>query len=311
MSASDADAILGMLTRGRLSVDECDGRRTAFLSHLGSVPKLVPGPWVAHRDLVYAMALANLAPSQRSSLAKAVLVEHGREFGVGRLALCTSASGLPLGGSLLSIKTRGQGPSCLHAWALADGAAASECDWLLLRAQPEWALDRPLREMAPRGLETMVALGGEVVIMVASAVAARQMADHLGSALTFDAHPRFSPHLEAHTAGAKVMLWPQDAVDAPGLRGREVATVVLVGAPEHVRQNVFRWAASRRRLEVVDIACPGRMNRVGLEAFWRACGKPHVMLRGDPEWSKQGGAWLESLGATVEAHARATQLGLF
>jgi hypothetical protein len=53
------------------------------------------------------------------------------------------------------------------------------------------------------------------------------------------------------------------------------------------------------------------MDRKALARYWRACGRPRVLLRGDPEWAAEGRAWLRSLGAEVEAHSEATQLGLF
>ena len=53
------------------------------------------------------------------------------------------------------------------------------------------------------------------------------------------------------------------------------------------------------------------MSREGLSHYWRACGKPKILLRGDPQWASEGRAWLESLGATVAREAEATQLGLF
>src|SRR5690606_39483822 len=99
-----------MVSRERLSLDEPGPDRTCFLSHVGAQEKLVPGPWIAHRDLVYAMALANLSPAQRTSLARAVLLEHGREFGVGRLRLEAASSGLPVGGSSLRLEPRQGGP---------------------------------------------------------------------------------------------------------------------------------------------------------------------------------------------------------
>lgn len=52
--------VLRMLAQERLSIDESEPGRTTFLSHLGAQPKLVPGPWIGHRDLLYALALANL-----------------------------------------------------------------------------------------------------------------------------------------------------------------------------------------------------------------------------------------------------------
>jgi hypothetical protein len=301
----------GMLSRERLAVDECDGKRTAFLSHVGSVAKLAPGPWIAHRDLLYALALANLSQSQRHSLARAVLVEHDREFGVGHLSLEAIASGLPMGGSSLLLTPRRGGLKCLHTWSLAEeGAAARRCDWLTLRAQPEWALDEPPRPLSSHGISTLVELGGKVLVVVDTAVAAAQVAGFLAGAIAVAAHPRFSPHVESHDANSPVLLWPHDTLDSPGLARQEINTVVLVGAPEGARQQALEWARERAGVEVVEAACPGRIDRPGLEALWKASGKPKVLLRGDPTWSREGSAWLESLGAKLAAHSRATQLTL-
>ncbi len=313
--AEEVQQIQAMLTRERLAVDLCDGNRTAFLTHVGAPPRLVPGSWIAHRQLVMALALANLAPNQRASLARAVIVEWGREFGVGRLVLSAVASGLPLGGSSLSMRPRTPGgdgrPHILYTWALGPRATPVEVDWLLLQAQPEWACEAPPRPIGARGLETLAQLGGSVLVLVPSAVAARQVADSVGRNIALDAHPRFLPFLEDHEPDAAVVLWPHDAIRAGSLDRRQFSTAVLVGAPELVRQEALRWAAQRPGVEVVDAACPGRMNRKQLERYWAACAKPKVLLRGDPEWAAEGRPWLESLGATVEAHSEATQLGLF
>jgi hypothetical protein len=48
-----------------------------------------------------------------------------------------------------------------------------------------------------------------------------------------------------------------------------------------------------------------------LARYWEACGRPKVLLRGDPGWAAEGRSWLESIGATVATHPEATQLGLF
>ena len=309
--------IQAMLTRERLAVDLCDGQRSSFLTHIGAAPRLVPGPWIAHRQLVLALALANLAPNQRASLARAVIVDFGREFGVGRMVLTAVASGLPLGGASLSMRPRTPGgdgrPHVLYTWGLGPRATPVEVDWLLLRAQPEWALDEAPRPLGVRGLETLAELGGGVLVLVASPVAARQVAHAVGRSLTLAAHPRFTPYLDEDRleAEAPVLLWPHDAVGAASLAHRQFSTAVLVGAPEAVRADAMRWAAARPGLEVVDAACPGRVDRPALARLWRACGRPKVLLRGDPEWAAQGGPWLESLGATVAAHFEATQLGLF
>ncbi|NVB38196.1 hypothetical protein G6O69_37540 [Pseudenhygromyxa sp. WMMC2535] len=311
----EVQQIQGMLTRERLAVDLCDGKRTAFLTHIGAPPRLVPGPWIAQRQQVLALALANLSPGQRTSLAKAVVVEWGREFGVGRMVLSAIASGLPLGGSSLSMRPRTPGgdgsPHVLYTWALGARATPVEVDWLLLRAQPEWALDAGPRQIGVRGLETLAQLGGSVLILVPSAVAARQLADAVGGKLPLDSHPRFTPFLEHHEPNAALLLWPHDAIRASSLDKRRFSTVVLVGAPEPVRQEALRWASGRPGVELVDVACPGRVDRKALTRYWQACGRPKVLLRGDPEWAAQGQRWLEAIGATVAAHSEATQLGLF
>jgi hypothetical protein len=318
---SDADhsqqihTVMGMLGRERLAVDVCDGQRTTFMTHVGATTRLVPGPWIAHRQLVLALALANLNPAQRASLARAVVVEWGREFGVGRLVLEAHASGLPLGGSSLFMRPRVPGgggtPRVLYTWALGQRATPVQCDWLLLRAQPEWALDRPPRPIGLRGLETLAQLGGSVLLLVPSAVAARQIAEVVANVLPLHAHPRFLPHLEHHDADAALLLWPHDAVGAASLERRSFSTVVLIAAPEPVAQEAQRWAAERPGVEVVEAACPGRMDRKALARYWAACGKPKLLLRGDAEWAAEAMSWLRSLGATVHAHSEATQLGLF
>lgn len=318
LSPRDVDEvqqIQAMLTRERLAVDLCDGTRTSFLTHIGAAPRLVPGPWIAHRQLILALALANLAPAQRSSLAHAVIVEYGREFGVGRMVLEAVASGLPLGGSSLSMRPRVPGqvgrPHVLYTWALGPRATPHACDWLLLRAQPGWACDQPARKLGVRGLETLAQLGGSVLLLVPSAAAARQVADAIGKTLAIDAHPRFVPYLDEHDPDAALLLWPHDAIAATSLDRRTFSTAVLIAAPESVHQEAMRWAAQRPGVEVVEAACPGRVDRKALARYWEACGRPKVLLRGDPEWTGEGRGWLESIGATVAAHPEATQLGLF
>lgn len=304
-----------MVARERLSLDEPAADRTCFLSHVGAQAKLVPGPWIGHRDLLYAMALANLSPVQRTSLARAVLLEHGREFGVGRLQLVASSSGLPLGGSNLRMQHRQGGPVCLYTWALGSAPTVVEHEWMLLRAQPEWALDRAPRPLSAAGLQTLVALGGEVVVLVSSAVGALQIAQLCGSKVTLAAHPRFAPYLEGLQPEAPVLLWPHDALDGAGLRRHEIVAVVTVGAPESVRISVEQWAkrrkdAGERDVEVVPAAGPGRLDREGLAAYWRSCGRPKILLRGDSVWATAGAQWLNELGAAVEVQGRATQLSL-
>lgn len=304
-----------MISRERLSLDEPGPDRTCFLSHVGAQAKLVPGPWIGHRDLVYAMALANLSPSQRTSLARAVLVEHGREFGVGRLTLEAVASGLPLGGSSLRLAHRQGGLRCLYTWALGVAPGSTPCDWLLLRAQAEWAPDEPPRPLQIKGLRTLAALGGVVLVLVETAVAALQIARTCGESVPLQAHPRFAPYLERVDPEARVLLWPHDAIDGAGLQRHPIAAVVLVGAPEPVRQQVEAWRQRQgkagERLHVAHVGCPGRVDRTRLAAFWEACGRPRVLLRGDSAWTASGAAWLRgTLGATVEVQGRATQLSL-
>jgi hypothetical protein len=303
-----------MVSRERLSLDEPAPDRTCFLSHVGAQAKLVPGPWIGHRDLVYAMALANLSPAQRTSLARAVLVEHGREFGVGRLTLEGLASGLPLGGSSLRLGHRQGGLRCLYTWALGPMAMSTPCDWVLLRAQPEWTLDEPLRPFAARGLRTLTDLGGQVLVLVDTAVAALQIAKACAGEVALQAHPRLSPYLEGLEPEAPVLLWPHDALDGQGLARHSVTAVVLVSAPEPVRQQVEAWRLRQgpagERLPVVEVSCPGRIDREGLSQLWQACGRPRVLLRGDSAWTATGAAWLRTLGAEVEVQGRATQLSL-
>lgn len=302
-----------ILARERLSLDDPAEERTCFFSHVGAQRKLTPCAWVGHRDLVYAMALANLNPIQRHALANAVLIEHEREFGIGRLQLRAVSSGLPLGGSSLELRQRTGGPRCLYTWALGAEPVPVQCDWLLLRAQAGWALEHRPKQLSAMGLSTLVALGGEVVVLVSSAVAALQVARLCASKLSIAAHPRFSPYIEGLQPEAPVLLWPHDALDGAGLRRREIAAVALVGAPEPIRQEAVRWQtrrASRGPVEVVESTCPGRIDREGLARFWNACGRPRILLRGDPQWASSGAAWLQSLGATVEVQGQATQLSL-
>jgi hypothetical protein len=314
MSAVEVSEIQAMLTRDRLAIDASEGHRTAFLRHLGAVPRLVPGPWIAQRELIYALALANLRPSQRRALAKTVIVEHGRSFGVGHLALVAWPSGLPHGGSSLSLTRRGGGLRVFYTWGLAPGAHAEPCDWLLLRAG-DWALDRPARAIGGGGLAILHELAGPLVLLVANAVEATEIAAAVAPEIGVEAHPRFAAHIESRARGesdAAVLLWPHDAIDSRALASREVSTIVLVSATQAVRQHVLQWAADRHRVEVVDAACPGRLDREGLAAWWRACARPKILLRGDPHWAQEGARWLrDELGATVESQPRATQLGLF
>jgi hypothetical protein len=308
----DVQDVQHLFARERLAIDDMEPGRTCFLSHVGAQSKLVPGPWIAHRDLLYALALANLTPMQRTSLATAVLVEHGHEFGVGRLLLEARASGLPLGGSSVRLRHRKGGVTCFYTWALGHAPQPATCDWLLLRAQPEWALDRPPPTLATGGLATLAELGGEVLVLVSSAVGALQIAQACAGKVELAAHPRFSPYIEGLNPEASVLLWPHDALDGAGLRRRALAAVALVGAPEQVRREVSRRIARMGGpdVELVELACPGRANREQLAAFWVACGRPRILLTGDPTWVAMGADWLESLDADVAVHTEATQLEL-
>ncbi len=317
-------AVQGLLHRGRLSIDESVGGRTCFFSHVGAMGRLVPGPWIAHRDLILTLALANLAPSQRSSLARALRVEWDHEFGVGRAVLRATPSGLPLGGSNLRLQARTGGPSCQYVWALGPSAKGVPVDWIALRVQPEWALDEAPRAMSPRGLTTLVGLGGTVLVLVPSAVAARQVADLVGRRVPVAAHPRYAPHLrhadDPAVSGERsmdlveggILLWPHDALDSPALRRVDpIHTAVLVSGPEPVRRAAEAWAMERKGLELLVRACPGRVDRDGLARFWEASGRPRMLLRGDPGWSSAAQQWLSDLGAHVQAKNESTQLGLF
>lgn len=311
---SELQEVQHMISRERLSLDEPAADRTCFLSHVGAQGKLVPGPWIGHRDLVYAMALANLSPAQRTSLARAVLVDHGREFGVGRLTLEAVSSGLPLGGSSLRLAHRQGGLRCLYTWGLGVVPTAVECDWLLLRAQAEWALGEPPRALRVKGLRTLASLGGVTLVLVDTAVGAMQIVAACGDQVRFQAHPRFTPYIEGLEPEAPVLLWPHDAIDGAGLQRHEISAVVLVSAPERVRQQVDAWRARRgpagERLQITEVGCPGRVDREHLRAFWESCARPRILLRGDSEWTAQGAQWLRSQGATVEVQGQATQLSL-
>ncbi len=307
----DYQAMVRMLATERLAVDEPGSGRTCFLTHLGAQRRLVPGAWIAHRDLLHALALANLSPSQRASLAAAVLVEHGREFGVGRLRLRALASGLPLGGSSLWIQPRTKGPRVLHAWALGEQARGAPADWMALRVQPAWALDAPPPTLQPASLATLAALGGDVAVLVEGAVAARLVANACAGVVDLAAHPRFAPHLDGLVADAPVVLWPHDALAGAGLRRRKLMAVVLVDAPEAQVQATQRWLGARSsRAELVAVTAPGGAGRAAVERLWRASERPAVWLRGDPAWAHGAEAWLRDLGAHVRVQGEPTQLGL-
>jgi hypothetical protein len=307
---SDREAVLRLLARERLCVDAFAPGRTTFLSHLGAQPRLVPGPWIAHRELLMALALANLTPEQRESLARAVLIDHEREFGVGRVLLSTLASGLPFGGSSLLLRPRSGAPVCLYTWALGQEARPATCEWLLLRAQPEWATEGAA-PLTARQVQALAAVEEDVVIFVPSAVAARQVAELCLPGLEFTAHPRFTPHLEGARSQAKIAIWPHDAVDGASLARRPVSAGIMVDAPEPAAAMVQRWAERRGGVSLAAASCPGRLDRAGLLALWRRCGAPKILLRGDPAWAAAGLSWLREIGATVELQPDATQLGLF
>ena len=318
---TDRDAVLRILARERLSIDSAAPGRTTFLSHVGAMPKLIPGPWIAHRELLYALALANLSPDQRRSLAQAILVDYDREFGVGRLLLHALPSGLPFGGASLAVRPRGGSPRCLYTWALGPDAQPSPCDWLLLRAQPEWALEGA-QVLRAEDTQTLHALGSDVVIFVPSAVAARQVADHCLRGIPITAHPRFLPHLSDTAHDAKIALWPMDAVPSQSLSRRRVTAVIIVDGTETTTRTILRWTAERsdareaetgkpNDIEVTEASCPGRLSRSGLLRFWEACERPAILLRGDPTWTSPGQVWLRANGASVELQVDSTQLGLF
>ena len=302
-----------MLAKERLRIDDAQPGRTCFLSHLGAQTKLVPSPWIGHRELLWSLALANLTPAQRTSLARAVLVDHRHEFGVGHLRLEALPSGLPMGGSSLLMKPRKEGPQCLSTWALSPQAAASPCDWLLLRAASQWATETPARALEPKGLALLAELGGEVLLLVDTAVSAVQVARACEGIVGVAAHPRFAPYIEGLAPDAPVLLWPHDALDGAGLRRHQVVAVVLVDAPERVRVEAERWIARRdnaREVELVDVRCPGRASREDLQSFWRQCGEPAVFITGDPAWAGGLAGWLRELGVAVELQGAATQLSL-
>jgi hypothetical protein len=311
--ADELGAVQRMLARERLSIDDSQPGRTCFLSHIGAQPRLLPGPWVGHRDLIYALALANISPPQRTSLARAVLVEYDREFGIGRLQLDAVPSGLPMGGASLRMRHRTGGVTCLYTWGLGPGARPVECDWLLLRAQPEWALLSGPPTLRVEGLELLAALGGEVVVLVATATGAIQIARACHSKIRVAAHPRFAPHIEGHDPDSPILLWPHDALDGAGLRRREIAALVMVDAPQPIRREAEQWRsrqAAGEKIELVDVTCPGRFRTDEMLAFWRACGEPNVLLRGDAAWVTSGARVLTEAGAAVELQPDATQLEL-
>jgi hypothetical protein len=184
---------------------------------------------------------------------------------------------------------------------------------LLLRASPEWALEPAPKRFSARGIQLLTQLGGEVLLLVSSAVGAVQIAAACAGTVKVAAHPRFSPHIEALDPEAPVLLWPHDALDGAGLRRHEVVAVALVDAPVPVQAELKAWVERRsgeREVETVDLSCPGRLDRAGMLQFWRACGEPAVFLTGDSVWASAGAAWLRSVGAEVVVHGEATQLSL-
>ncbi|HEY8379732.1 MAG TPA: hypothetical protein VIK91_24745, partial [Nannocystis sp.] len=250
---TDLAAVQQLLVHERLGLDRCERGRTTFLSHVGAVPRLVPGPWLGHRDLIYALALANLSPAQRTSLTRAVLVDHGHEFGVGRLSLVTCPSGLPLGGTSVRFRPRKGGPSCLYTWALGPGAGAFACDWLLLRAQPGWALDAPPPVLRSNQLATLHALGLPTFVFAATPTCARQIADGGLADVPFTAFASYRPFVDRAQPRMPIRLWPHRfdprALDADG-----PLALILVDAPESLQRRVRTWLSGQpksRKIEVV------------------------------------------------------------
>ncbi|TPV95872.1 MAG: hypothetical protein B7733_07620 [Myxococcales bacterium FL481] len=311
MAPDETLEVLAMLRRGRLAIDACESGRTTFLSHVGAVPKLVPGPWIGHRDLLRAMALANLHPQQRASLARAVLVEYGHTFGVGRLELTAHPSGLPLGGSSVWLRSRTSEVTCLYTWGLGPSPTAVACDWLVLRARPGWALDKPFKTLSATGLSTLFELAGKVLVVVETAVSARLVADLVQGQLDVTAHARFAPYVESSQPDAPLVLWPADALDSSALARFEFGTAIPLELGESETRAVSEWAEARANVTVASACEPNRLTRKGLERFWRACGRPKILVRGEPSWTAEGAAWLRRLGASVHVEPTSTQLGLF
>ncbi len=310
MKAVDPAPVLQLLARERLALDETPPGRTAFLSHLGAAAPLRPGPWIGHRDLLYALALANLSPSQRESLARAVLVEHDRSFGVGRLRLRAAPSGLPLGGSLLWLSPRDGALRALYAWALGPAAKPLAADWLVLRAHPAFALDDPPPVLDPAPLSTAAALG-DVLVLVDTAVTARLVAARLRPVAPVAAHPRFAPHLDGLDPEAGIVLWPHDALGSRALVRRKLIAAVLVDAPAEVRARTEAWLADLRpRPDLAEVTAPGIADRSRLAAFVEACGRPSVLLRGDPTAVAEARTFLEDAGVPTVPLGEPIQLPL-
>ena len=310
----EAQVVRRLLARERLTVDEAAPGRTCFLSHLGAQSRLVAGPWIAHREHLAALAVANLSHGQRTSLARAVAVEFDREFGVGRLTACAVPSGLPFGGASLRLRPRTQPLECLVAWKLAPSARPAGCDWLVLAADPGWCLDGAIPVLRPESLQLVAALGGDVLVLVDGIIAAKQVADACAGRVELAAHPRLVSHVDGLQAAASVILWPYDALGAASLRRREFVAVVCVDPSEGSRQSVQGWVRGRTAQldpEITVVRCPGRIDRQGLCAFWKQCGQPRMLIRGDPGWAEAGQRWLHEIGAVALREGQATQLGLF
>ncbi|MEZ4427303.1 MAG: hypothetical protein R3A51_06335 [Nannocystaceae bacterium] len=154
-------------------------------------------------------------------------------------------------------------------------------------------------------------------MLLATAVDARALVDRCPPSLPLSIHPRFLPHVGREDArvdhpDARVLLWPHDVLSADSLRRREPGVLVLVDAPEELTRAANRWAGQLpRAVEITHATCPGRLDRPGLAAFWKACGRPRVLLRGDPGWTGVGASWLRELGAQLSTQSDAQQLGLF
>jgi hypothetical protein len=151
-------------------------------------------------------------------------------------------------------------------------------------------------------------------VLVPTAVGAVQIAKVCAGRVAVAAHPRFAPHIEGHDPEAPVLLWPHDSLDGAGLRRHEIAALVLVDAPEPVRLEAEAWrmrlGPRGEKIEIVDVTCPDRSRRAGMIAFWEGCGRPNVLLRGDPTWVASGARALGEAGAAVEIQPEATQLEL-
>ncbi len=319
-----------MMARERWLIDAFAPGKSTLLTYLGAAPSLRPGPWLAHRDLVAALALANLSPGQRESLARSARVEWGREFGVGRTKIWAHSSGLPFGASTVTWVPRLGGVKVSSAWALGASATPVESEWLILRASPEWALDPSPPAIKAHGLMTLLGLGGGVLALVPTAVAAHQLAAMLPDSTPIVAHPRFLPHLapdgtrpataasvasHEKSAGA-LILWPHDALSQAGLRRHAFRTVLLFAAPESVQLELHqhlqqRDESSSAPIDVIETALPGRVLRPALREFIRACGDPNVAVDGDARWTHPAADWLRDEGLRVVLRSRATQLGLF